>query len=68
MDILIPEALRLRVVCWVKTRGAHDWKRAVRTLGNSGRQACRLCRASQLVELRPRRQPIARTGADVAKG
>lgn len=59
MDILIPEALHLRVVCWLKTRGKHDWKRAVRVLGNEGKQSCRYCAATRRVTLRARRQPVA---------
>lgn len=35
--------------------GAHDWKRAVRFLGNSGSQTCRRCGAKRDVTLRSRR-------------
>ena len=56
---------RKRIKCVVR---GHQWKRAVRFLGNTGTQTCRRCATKRNVELRPRRQPIARTGADVAKG
>lgn len=44
--------------CWITTRGAHAWKRAVRTLGNAGVQRCRYCTATRPVTLRARRQPV----------
>lgn len=61
MDILIPEELRNRALCWIKTRGKHDWKRAVRFLGNTGSQTCRRCGVKRDVMLRPRRTLAPKT-------
>lgn len=42
--------------------GAHDWKRAVRFLGNTGTQQCRRCGAKRDVVLRPRRELTPKAG------
>lgn len=45
--------------CWRATRGRHDWKRALRTLGNQGVKQCRYCGTTREVTLRPRRTSVA---------
>ena len=52
----------LRVSCVVRR---HDWKRAVRFLGNTGTQQCRRCGAKRDVTLKPRRALAAKGGAGV---
>lgn len=42
--------LRARLTCVVR---GHDWKRAVRFLGNDGTQTCRRCGTKRNVKLRP---------------
>jgi hypothetical protein len=34
--------------------GLHEWKRAVRMLGNDGTQTCKHCPATRRVKMRPR--------------
>lgn len=43
-----------RALCLI---GAHEWKRAMRYLGNEGTQKCKHCTAKRQVKLRPRKQP-----------
>lgn len=44
---------------------SHDWKRAVRFLGNTGSQTCRRCGAKRDVTLRPRRDLAPKAGTGV---
>ena len=50
-----------RALCFA---GYHEWKRAVRMLGNDGTQRCKHCDAKRIVKMRPRaaRVTSARSG------
>jgi hypothetical protein len=51
--------LQKQMYCWLTN---HDWKRAVRFLGNTGSQTCRRCGAKRDVVLRPRRDLAPKGG------
>ena len=40
-----------RALCFA---GYHEWKRAVRMLGNEGTQTCKHCGVTRQVKMRPR--------------
>lgn len=68
MDIQIQPTVkqlieRARCMLRGRTLSGHDWKRAVRFLGNSGTQTCRRCGAKRDVTLRPRRDLAPTAGA-----